>query len=94
MFICRKLGTLRRSIACRHERAAVALRVLTCERWKWGEGRRVGGAFVGVLGLRKNTGWCPGKGWEDVAVPVHRNIKACLKKTLNPFKTLNCEHYF
>lgn len=73
------------SIAHCHERAAVALRVLTCERGK-------GGAAWG--GGWKNTGWCPGKGWEDAAVSVHRDIKGCLKKTLNPYKTLNCEHYF
>lgn len=42
----------------------------------------------------KNTGWCPGKGWEDAAVPERRDIKGCLRKTLNPYKTLNCEHYF
>lgn len=42
----------------------------------------------------KNAGLCPGKSWEEIVVPEHRDIKACLKTTLNPFKALNCEHYF
>lgn len=75
-------------------RAAVALRVLNMRAGKGGRGGGLRALGVCWDYAWKNTGWCPGKSWEDVAVPVHRDIKARLKKTLNPFKTLNCEHYF
>lgn len=56
-----------------------------------GEERR--GGVLEESGVRWDYGW-KNTGWEEIAVPVHRDIKARGKKTLNPFKTLDCEHYF